>query len=53
VGIKGIRNSEKERKIKKDSERREKKDNMFTVLLVRLVVFLKSDVADTDFIEFK
>jgi hypothetical protein len=45
--------SEDKRKIKKEEERRETGHNMFTVLLVRLVVSLDFIAANVDFIEFK
>jgi hypothetical protein len=45
--------SKDKRGIRKEEERRETGHNMFTVLLVQLIVSLDSIATNTDFIEFK
>jgi hypothetical protein len=45
--------SEEEREIREEEERRKTRNNMFTVSLVRSVVSLDSVAASADFIEFE
>jgi uncharacterized integral membrane protein len=46
-------NLKNKREIKKENERKKTGYNMFTVLLIRLIIFLDFIAANTDFIKFK